>query len=233
MIKVVTMIARRADLPGDEFARSLTDCADGLRDSPDVRRHVISVLDSESKRTDIPPLPLAVDIDAVSALWFDSREVYERALRDPRFRSAVARLSAATGHARSFLAVEHTVVPVPSPRPALKGISFFVRRPEWEASRFQQHWLHDHAAMVHGVPFVRGFVLSPVVEQPTSLDTVLGIDLIEVPRLDGIAELWVDSMEARTRMRETPEAKRWFEDGSATIGQITTLMTREVVVRPE
>jgi hypothetical protein len=79
------------------------------------------------------------------------------------------------------------------------------------------------------VPGLRGFVLSRIIAEPSRPD----VPTMELnPPIDGIAEAWFDSHDARLQMAQTAEAQRWFADGGLFIGQITSYLTTEQVVIP-
>ena len=48
--------------------------------------------------------------------------------------------------------------------------------------------------------------------------------------VDGIAELWYDSVEAMERSSATPEAQTLYADGALIIGSIKTFVVEEKVI---
>src|SRR5438270_9423704 len=86
-----------------------------------------------------------------------------------------------------------------------------------------------HGTMALTVPGLRGFVLSLILAEPTRPDVP---SMQVTPAIDGIAEAWFDSQQARVKLAESPEAQRWFADGGLFIGQITSYLTTEQVVIP-
>ena len=121
-------------------------------------------------------------------------------------------------------------------------VSFCMRRlPHLSREEFQTYWRDKHPAAVppEAIPTlgVRRYI------QVHTLDTGAR-DLVVGPRtgleepLDGIAELWVESLEALERDWSTPEAEEilraFFEDEQNFIdwSRSTILVSEEIVVIP-
>lgn len=121
-------------------------------------------------------------------------------------------------------------------------LSYLMRRlPHLSREKFQKYWSEKHPSAVgpEAIPTlgVRRYV------QVLTLDTDLR-DLVIGPRtglvepFDGIAELWVDSLEALERDWSTDQAKEFiqafFEDEQNFIdwSRSTILVSKENVVMP-
>lgn len=121
-------------------------------------------------------------------------------------------------------------------------LSYLMRRlPHLSSEEFQKYWSEKHPSAVgpEAIPTlgVRRYV------QVLTLDTDLR-DLVIGPRtglvepFDGIAELWVDSLEALERDWSTDQAKEFiqafFEDEQNFIdwSRSTILVSKENVVMP-
>jgi len=230
MIKSVSLLVRRSGLTHDEFMRHWVDIhAPMSADIPGLRGYVLSDIIAEQDRADIPPLGGPPEIDGIAETWLDSVEARLALVDTPQNRRWWADGAEFIGGIRTFLTEERVIIPVPTaPRPPIKAISFLARRETDSQEAFLHHWQEVHAPMAHEVPGLRGFVLSRILQQQFRSD----VDAFALPELDGIAESWIDSVEARAAMIASPAARRWYADGAASIGRIRTLLTREIVVIP-
>ena len=109
----------------------------------------------------------------------------------------------------------------------IKSISLLTRRPELTHDEFIRHWVDVHAPLAHAVPRLRRYVQSHIVAERTRPD--IESHAIDV---DGIAELWYDSVEDLQYAMSTPEAKALHADGATFIGRIKTYTIEERVIIP-
>jgi uncharacterized protein (TIGR02118 family) len=109
----------------------------------------------------------------------------------------------------------------------IKSISLLTRRPELTHEAFVRHWVEVHAPLAHAVPRLRRYVQSHIVAERTRPD-IGTIDL----EIDGIAELWYDSLDDLHHAMSTPEAKILHADGATFIGRIKTYTIEERVIVP-
>lgn len=109
----------------------------------------------------------------------------------------------------------------------IKSISLLTRKPELTHDEFVQHWVNVHAPLAHAVPRLKRYVQSHIVGERTRSDiTTLDVEI------DGIAELWYESLDDLHHAMSTPEAKRLHDDGATFIGRIKTYTIEERVIIP-
>jgi uncharacterized protein (TIGR02118 family) len=104
----------------------------------------------------------------------------------------------------------------------IKSVSLLARKEGMSHAEFMQHWVEVHAPLAHEVPGLKRYVQSEIVEERFRDD---------IPRfdgeVDGIAELWYDSIEDLRAANQSPEAKRLHADGATFIGKIKTFTVSE------
>jgi len=109
----------------------------------------------------------------------------------------------------------------------IKSISLLTRRPEISHEEFVRHWVDIHAPLAHAVPRLRRYVQSHILAERTRPDIpTLAVDI------DGIAELWYDSVDDLRFAMASPEAKILHDDGATFIGKIKTFTIEERVIVP-
>lgn len=109
----------------------------------------------------------------------------------------------------------------------IKSISLLTRRPELSHEAFVRHWVDIHAPLAHAVPRLRRYVQSHILAERTRTD----IATLDV-EIDGIAEIWYDSLDDLHFAMATPEAKALHDDGATFIGKIKTFTIEEKVIVP-
>lgn len=109
----------------------------------------------------------------------------------------------------------------------IKSISLLTRRPEISHEEFVRHWVEIHAPLAHAVPRLQRYVQSHILAERTRAD----IETLAV-EIDGIAELWYESVEDLRFAMATPEAKILHDDGATFIGKIKTFTIEEKVIVP-
>lgn len=109
----------------------------------------------------------------------------------------------------------------------IKSISLLTRKPGMTHAQFVKYWVEVHAPLALGVPGLRRYVQSHIVEERTRPD----IPTTEV-EVDGIAELWYDDRDVMARAHASPQAKALFADGALFIGRIKTFTVEEKVIVP-
>lgn len=109
----------------------------------------------------------------------------------------------------------------------IKSISLLTRRPELTHEDFVRHWVEVHAPLAHAVPRLKRYVQSHIVAERTRPD----IETLNV-EIDGIAELWYDSLEDLRFAMASPEAKILHDDGATFIGRIKTFTIEEKLIVP-
>ena len=104
----------------------------------------------------------------------------------------------------------------------IRRVSILTRKSELTHEEFVHHWENVHGPLALKVPGIRRYVQSHIVDEHFRSDLTSQED-----QIDGIAELWYDSLEALRESSETPEAKALYADGAKIIGKIRTFIIKE------
>ena len=107
----------------------------------------------------------------------------------------------------------------------IKRLSLLTRKAGLTHDDFVRHWLEVHGPLALNVPGIRRYVQSHIQGETVRAD-IPAPDL----EIDGIAELWYDSVEAMERSSATPEALALYADGALIIGQIKSFVIEEKVI---
>ena len=99
----------------------------------------------------------------------------------------------------------------------IKSVSLLTRKAGMTHAQFVRHWVDVHAPLARGVPELRRYVQSHIVEERTRPD---------IPSSD----VEVDDRESMARAHASPEAKALFADGALFIGRIKTFTVEEKVI---
>jgi uncharacterized protein (TIGR02118 family) len=229
MIKSISLLARRDHLSHDEFVRHWVDIHVPMsHDVPGLDGYAISHITDTLVHPHAPLIQMPRQIDGIAETWADSADSQARMAASPEAQTWFADGAKFIGHVKSWRTEETTIIrPARGPAPIVKVISFIARKDSYTHDDFLRHWIDTHGTMALGVPGLRGFVLSRIIAEPTRPD-VPSMQLS--PPIDGIAEAWFDSPQARKSMAQSAEAQRWFADGGLFIDQITSYVTTEQVV---
>ena len=109
----------------------------------------------------------------------------------------------------------------------VKSISLLVRKEGITHEEFVRHWIEIHAPLAHAVPRLRRYVQSHILAERTRAD----IATLDV-QIDGIAELWYDSVEDMRFAMASPEAKILHDDGATFTARIKTFTVEEKLIVP-
>jgi uncharacterized protein (TIGR02118 family) len=221
MIKIVTLMKRRAGLSVEDFQRHLqTKYGPLLANGPGLRRHVQShALTQGYAKGELL-------FDAIGEMWFDSAAAYDDCVRSPDF--AAARADEVTFLDRSrtvVMPVEvHAIKDGAIPDNAVKNIEFVNRRPGMALEPFRAYWRNVHGPLAATIPVLRRYEQNHLAmseyEKP------------EAPRYDGLAITWFASTADMKRGTTTPEyaATRADEPNFLPDGHLPIIITRERVV---
>jgi uncharacterized protein (TIGR02118 family) len=110
-------------------------------------------------------------------------------------------------------------------RLVIKSISLLTRKDGMTHEQFIKHWVEVHAPLAHGVPGLRRYLQSHILEERKRPD----IPSTDV-EVDGIAELWYDDRDVMARAIASPEAKALYADGALFIGKIKSFTVEERVI---
>ena len=102
----------------------------------------------------------------------------------------------------------------------IKSVSLLVRKAGMSR-------IEIHAPLALAVPGLRRYVQSHILEDRKRPD-VPPLDV----EIDGIAELWYDSLEDMQFANASPQAKRLHEDGATFIGRIKSYTIEERLIVP-
>ncbi len=218
MLKIVTLLKRRAGLSVADFQSHLRDTYGPLAaKGPGLRGYVQSCA-----------LPQGYGkgellFDAIGEMWFDSPEAYEAYLGSPQFAAACADES-------NFLDISRTLVmPVDVhvikdgrvPDNAVKNIEFVNKRPGMALDAFRAYWRNVHGPLASTIPVMHRYEqnhLAPSEYQKGA-----------APAYDGLAITWFAStadMKRGTTMSEYA-ATRADEANFLPDGHLPIIVTRE------
>ncbi len=193
------------------------------RSLPGLRGHLLNIPLETHSRSDVAQLDIAA-FDGIEELWLDDATATASPAAQPWRDDATTFI----GAMRSLVTQESWQVPLPpGARPGVKSFTAIQRRADASPEAFQHAWRNIHGPMAATVPLLRGFVLSGIIGEQAP-DPIAPLRMA-LP-LDGIAESWCDDMAARRAMVVSPEAQHWFADGATFLGQVKTVLLREIVV---
>jgi len=163
-------------------------------------------------------------LDGFSQLWFDDVDSMRAAIASPAGQALVADEQHFIGDLRVVAVQQTTVVPPVLPQggsPAIKRMSLLRRRADVSAERFAHAWQVEHAALVRQMEGVRGYRQNLITERQAPKGTVVGYEQLPV---DGIVELWFDSIESIDRIFGCPAGLALMAHAGSFIGEITTTL---------
>jgi len=108
-------------------------------------------------------------------------------------------------------------------------MSLLRRKPGLTAEEFDRHWLDIHGPLIAELPGLRHYVQNkPVgkVEGPAQIPVADADD-----QVDGITELYFDSLEDMEAAYTTEQGKACFADGQLFIGAATTFTVSERIIK--
>jgi uncharacterized protein (TIGR02118 family) len=226
-IKVVWIMSRADGVTEGAFNEFCGDSGDQGRGLNGIRGFVYSKPISETKRTDVERL--GTQIDGIMEFWFDSAKAYDRAIRTSSLTGNLSR-SGLIGSLRCLVTQETIFVPIRRPSAGgLKSFTLIVRKEPLTSDEFVHEWMTIHGPMARKVPQINGFTASKIVGNGSVWPGVHAEDYA----IDGIAESWSDSAEARATALDSSEGKKWYADGARIMGKVRTIVTSELIfVRP-
>ncbi|WP_428536439.1 EthD family reductase [Rhodopila sp.] len=109
----------------------------------------------------------------------------------------------------------------------IKLLSLLTRKQGITHAEFVRHWFDVHGPLAEHVPGIRRYVQSHITDSRSRPD-IPDTDV----EVDGIAELWYDSLESFERASKTSEMKALTDDGALFIGRIKTYLIEERQIIP-
>ncbi|MEQ8233679.1 MAG: EthD family reductase [Gammaproteobacteria bacterium] len=220
MLKLVSVLQRRADLEVEAFQRHWLEVhAPLVARLPGLRRYVQSHTLLSGYRKGAPAA------DGIAELWFDDTAAL-RALEDTDELAAVqadeTAFIAAGGHRQVFVD-EHVIKDGPIPPGGVKNIELVRRRAGMPVPEFQRYWREVHGPLGASI----GTVLRYVQNHARASSYRDGNE----PPLDGFALTWFEDTDAMRASARSPEyaTTRADEDNFLTV-PLDFIITREHVI---
>jgi len=221
MLKIVTLMKRRAGLSVEDFQNHLRDIYGPLAaKAPGLRRYVQSCA-----------LPQGYGkgellFDAIAEMWFDSAQAYEAYLGSSQFAAARVDESNFLDTARTIvMPVDvHVIKDGRIPDNAVKNIEFVNKRPGMALEPFRAYWRNVHGPLASTIPVLHRYEQDHLVLSEYKKSAA--------PAYDGLAITWFASTADMKRGTTTPEyaATRADEPNFLPDGHLPIIVTREHVV---
>jgi uncharacterized protein (TIGR02118 family) len=221
MLKVVTLMKRRAGLSVEEFQDHLRNIYGPLAaKGPGLRRYVQSFA-----------LPQGYGkgellFDAIGEMWLDSATAYEDCRQSVEFAAARADEAKFLDAARAVvMPVDvHVIKDGSIPDNAVKNIEFVNKRPGLALEPFRAYWRNVHGPLASTIPVMHRY------EQNHLALSEYGRNA--APPYDGLAITWFASTADMRRGTTTPEyaATRADEPNFLPDGHLPIIVAREHVV---
>ena len=221
MFKVAILMKRRAGLSVRDFQDHLrTRHGPLMAKAPGLRRYVQSCALAQGYAKG------ELLFDAISEMWLDSTDAYNRCIRSSEFAAARDDESAFLDRSRTVvMPVDvHVIKDGTVPDDAVKNIEFVNRRPGMALEPFRSYWRNIHGPLAAKIPVIRRYeqnhlALSEYQNNPA-------------PPYDGLAITWFPSTADMRRGTTTPEyaATRADEPNFLPDGHLPIIITREHVV---
>jgi uncharacterized protein (TIGR02118 family) len=220
------LLKKKADLDMEVFRRHWYGIhADLAGRLAGLRAYIQNrVVDHRQRGTDLPRG--REEYDGFSQLWFDSIEA---------MRAAVAGLGQSLsadevrflGDLRIVILHQYEVMARARNSPAVKQLSLLRRRPEISVEKFAAEWRGAHARLVAAMPGVRGYLQGLIIERESPKNNPVGYEGLP---LDGVSEIWFDSIDGLGAAFASAEGKRAAADAARFIAEATTFIVEERVV---
>lgn len=186
MYKVVTVYKRKPGMEVEAFQQRWFDTHGPIvARLPDIRRHVQSHCLVQGYRKG------ELACDGIGEMWFDSREDWERAKRDPAFEAVIRDESEFVDPSRKvIMPVEVLVIKDGAiPSNAVKNIEFVNRRPGMQLHAFRAYWRNVHGPLASRIVPLRRYE-----QNHLQLHEYEGAQ--PAPAYDGLAITWFESTAA-------------------------------------
>lgn len=220
MIKLVYVITRKAGMSAEAFhdywlnfhGPLVAKQAQALRLRKYVQSHLIEHPANEAMRAARGMLP---PVDGITEVWWDSPEDFAAAYATPQGQASGAILAEDEAKFIDFtrsqvfmtnehLIFDHTGDRGPGPE-AVKVTYLLAKRPDLSQAECHRTWLADHGPLVASfaeVSKMAKYVQSHTFSDAAGPDNPRGY----LPALDGITEVWIDSL--ADLERDSEDARR-------------------------
>jgi uncharacterized protein (TIGR02118 family) len=221
MVTVVTLIKRKGGMDVAAFQDYWrTRHPEVVTALPGVRRYVQShVLPAAYQRGEPP-------FDGLAEVWADGTDALRAMTASPAY--AAVREDEARFIERASMVVlvteEHVAGDGAVAAGAVKAVELFTRRPGLAVDAFQRHWREVHAPLAAAIPGVARAVARPARAGAYAAG--------RAPAYDGVALMWLDSLDALRAAAATPEYRALVADRERFLapGPPPFLLTREHVI---
>jgi uncharacterized protein (TIGR02118 family) len=221
MLKIVTLMKRRAGLPVDDFQNHLRIGYGPLAaEGPGLRRYVQSAALVQGY------VKAELLFDAIGEMWFDSVDAYDDYRGSPECAAARSDEHAFLDRARTVvMPVDvHVIKDGAIPDNAVKNIEFVNRRPGMALEPFRAYWRNVHGPLAATIPVLRRYEQNHL--------AMSEYDKVDAPPYDGLAITWFASTADMKRGTATPQyaATRADEAHFLPDGHLPIIIAREHVV---
>lgn len=224
MIKLVYVITRRADMSSEAFhdywlnthGPKVAGVAKAIRARKYVQSHLLDHPANEGMRAVRGMLP---PVDGITEVWWDSLDDFNAAYATPEGIAADAILAEDEGKfidfAKSQVFMTHENVIFDHTKgkglgpDALKVTYLLSARNDLTRAACHKTWLHDHGPLVASFAeplLMQKYIQSHTVEGGQNPAVRLGVTM--APPLDGITEVWIDSLDDLGRSGETEAGRK-------------------------
>ena len=107
----------------------------------------------------------------------------------------------------------------------IAAISMMRRKADISVAQFRKHWLDPHGVLTAGLPGVRHYIQSHVIELPHNNALARQLDLM------GFPELWFDSYDDRKVAYSSPRIAECNIDSEQFVGAVKRIVAEPKIVR--
>ena len=107
----------------------------------------------------------------------------------------------------------------------IAAISMMRRRADISVAQFRKHWLDPHGVLTAGLPRVRHYIQSHVVESPHNNALARELDLM------GFPELWFDSYDDRNIAYTSPRIAECNIDSEQFVGAVKRIVAEPKIIK--
>jgi uncharacterized protein (TIGR02118 family) len=110
MVKSISLLTRKPEISREEFIRHWVDVHAPLAHAvPGLRRYVLSLIEEEPTRPDIPTQEM--EVDGIAELWYDDLPALRRGVASVEAQRLRADGALFIGRIKSFVTFEKVIIP--------------------------------------------------------------------------------------------------------------------------